>query len=93
LSQDVCKRFSNVGIVATGSTRPEIQIFPNPTTGQLRVTSYELQMESVEIYDVVGRKLSHFTIHNSHFTIDISHLANGMYFLKVGGKVFKVVKQ
>jgi hypothetical protein len=25
-------------------------------------------------------------------TIDISHLANGMYFLKIDGKVFKIVK-
>jgi len=50
----------------------------------------------IEIYDVVGCKLwavSLSNCHDSHFTIDISHLPNGLYFLKVGGKVFKVVKE
>jgi len=72
-----------------------IRISPNPTNGQLRITNYELKESSViEVFDVVGKKLvSQFTFHNSHIEIDISHLANGMYFLKVAGKMVKFVKE
>jgi len=85
-------RTPNVAIATI--TNNELRIFPNPTNGQLRITNYELRENTViEIYDIYGKKLSHFTIHDSQFTIDISHLANGMYFLKVDEKVVKVIKK
>ena len=82
----------------------QLNVYPNPTTGQLRITNYgsttltdqnrTLSGAEVEIYDIYGKKhVSHFTFHNSHIEIDISHLANGMYFLKVDGKMMKVVKE
>ena len=86
------------GIVETGSTRP-IQIYPNPTDGQLRITGYELRANTViEIFSVVGQ-----VVYTSpqpspserlgEVVIDISHLVNGMYFLKVDGKTVKFVKK
>ena len=80
--------------VASYDNQAEIKVYPNPTTGQLRITNYELRENTViEIYDIYGRKhISQFTFHDSHIEIDISHLANGMYFLKVDGKVYKVIK-
>jgi len=47
------------------------------------------------MYDVVGQVVftSHLSKLSPETTIDISHLANGLYFLKVDGKVFKVVKE
>ena len=72
-----------------------IQIYPNPTNGQLQVTSYKLQENtSIEIYDIVGRVVlsSAMSKFSPETTIDISHLANGMYFLKIDGKMFKVIK-
>jgi len=81
-----------VGIAGAYGIRP-IQIYPNPTTGQLIINNEQLTIKNVEIYDVVGKKLvSQFTFHDSHIEIDISHLANGLYFLKIDGKVFKVIK-
>jgi hypothetical protein len=85
-------------VAITTITNDKLRIYPNPTKGQLKITNYELRENStIEMFDVVGRKLSHWAVsgaelHDSHFTIDISHLANGMYFLKVDGKVIKVVK-
>jgi len=61
-----------------------IQIFPNPTTGELQVTSYELQVTGVEIFDIYGRNLSSHTSYLSpHTSINISHLENGIYFVRV----------
>jgi hypothetical protein len=72
---------------------PQLIIYPNPTTGQLRIKNYELRENTnVEIYDIVGKKLSIFNFQLSTNEIDISHLANGIYFLKIGEKMFKVIK-
>jgi len=89
-----------VGIKQLTIDNEQLTIYPNPTTGKLTINNEQLTIKNVEIFDVVGRKLSHFTIgsvsgaelHNSQFMIDISHLANGLYFLKIDGKTFKVVK-
>jgi len=85
---------SEVGIVEMGSTRPEIRIFPNPTTGQLTINNEQLTIKNVEIFDVIGQKVNHqSSIVNCQLSIDISHLANGMYFLKIDNKIFKIIKE
>ena len=63
----------------------EIVVKPNPTKNQLQVTSYELQINDVEIYSVMGQKLNNYQISivNYQLTIDVSHLANGVYYLKI----------
>jgi hypothetical protein len=79
--------------IATAETNRYLSVYPNPTTGKI-VVSGQLLVVSVEIYDVVGKKLLSFQLSTLDSNeIDISHLANGMYFLKVDGKVYKVVKQ
>jgi hypothetical protein len=32
-------------------------VYPNPTTGELRITNYELRITSIDVFDVYGRKL------------------------------------
>jgi hypothetical protein len=77
----------------------QISIYPNPTTGELRITNYELRITNVEVYDVYGRKnVTTVTCHDCHETaLNISHLSAGIYFLKIttekGEIVRKVVKQ
>ena len=34
-----------------------VRVWPNPTAGELRVKSEELRVESVEVYDIYGRKV------------------------------------
>ncbi|MCL2132111.1 MAG: T9SS type A sorting domain-containing protein, partial [Lentimicrobiaceae bacterium] len=50
---------------------------------------------NIELFDVVGQVVGTYRIRpeNTETVIDISHLANGLYFLKIDGKMFKVVKQ
>ena len=71
----------------------DIKIYPNPTTGQLTIDNGELIIENVEIYNVMGQLLQSKIVNlQSKIEIDISHLAKGMYFLKVGNKVVRFVK-
>jgi len=72
-----------------------VQVFPNPTSGQLHLRSYELQENTeYQIYSVVGQLLQSEIVNlQSEIEIDVSHLANGMYFLKIGNKVVKFIKE
>jgi len=75
-----------------------ITIYPNPTTGELKIENGELKIENVEIFDIYGRKLKSKIVNlKSKIVIDISHLHSGIYFVKItteaGEVVRKVVKQ
>ena len=88
-----------VGIEQFQVTSSKFQVYPNPTTGQLRITNYELREDAViAIYDVVGRNVGVGlkptpTPTENEIVIDISHLAKGMYYLKVGEKTVRFVKE
>ena len=72
------------------------EVYPNPTTGKLSVVGSQFSETDakVEIYDVVGCLLQSKIVNlQSKIEIDISHLAAGLYFLKVGNKVIKIVKE
>ena len=77
-----------------------LTLYPNPTTGQLRITNYELRIESVEIYDAYGRKV--LEDYNSYdLTVlrsyDLTVFPAGVYFVRIqtdaGEVVKKVVKE
>ena len=75
-----------------------INIYPNPTTGELTITNYELKIMNVDVYDVYGRKLQSKIVNlQSEIVINISHLPAGVYFVKIrteaGEVVRKVVKE
>ena len=91
---DDTKQFSitikeGTGVVETRHTT-SLQIYPNPTSGQLIINNEQLIINGFEIFDVAGRVVMSQVASKS---IDISHLPSGIYFLKAGGEVFKVVKE
>ncbi|MCL2131677.1 MAG: leucine-rich repeat protein [Lentimicrobiaceae bacterium] len=90
-------KISNVGIINYELGSMNYIVYPNPTTGKITVESYKVyKVESVEVYDVVGRKYNVGAKHvlpDDEIVIDISHLANGLYFLKIDGKMVKIAKQ
>jgi hypothetical protein len=89
--------YSNVGV--NTQDKIEVLVYPNPTTGELTITNYELQITNIEIFDIYGRKISfnHLINTSSHHLINISHLQTGIYFIKVqteqGEVVEKIIKQ
>ena len=91
---------TTMGGIVAGITHA-LRIYPNPTTGELRIENGELRIENVEIFDIYGRKQSHVSRVTCHETgearINISHLSAGIYFLRIhteaGEVVRKVVKE
>ena len=68
-----------------------ITVYPNPTTGELRIENGELRISNVEIFDSFGRKLT--TYHYPLITINISHFPAGVYFLRISTEVGEVIKK
>jgi hypothetical protein len=69
-----------------------ILIYPNPTSGELRIMNYELRIENVEILDMMGKLVFIVETHGRASlqsmtqpttTIDISHLPSGIYFIRI----------
>ena len=87
---------NDVGIVET-HCNASLRVYPNPTNGQLTIAISDLRHETVnvEIYDVVGQNVGTWRAASlqEEITIDISSLASGMYFLKVGNKTARFVKE
>jgi len=86
---------NNVGIKNYSS---DIRLYPNPTSNEFQVQSSKFKVQSIEIYDVFGRKVgekSPSVIPNAvrnlelygqqadGVVINISHLANGIYFVEI----------
>jgi hypothetical protein len=61
-------------------------VYPNPTTGELTITNYELRIENIEVFDVYGRiQNAECRMQNaiSSISVDISDFKSGVYFVKI----------
>ena len=77
---------------------PEISIYPNPTSGVLRIESGELRIENVEIFNMMGKVcLVENMRQNTEIVLDVSYLPAGMYFVRIttedGVVTKKILKQ
>jgi len=80
----------------------DVIIYPNPASGELNIECKDVvedisTMTNIEIFDVMGKNVSHLTSHISHpISINISHLPAGIYFIRIqtetGVTVRKMVK-
>ncbi|WP_299276881.1 T9SS type A sorting domain-containing protein [uncultured Psychroserpens sp.] len=77
-------------------TRNEFSVFPNPTTNNWTVIGTQT-IESVQVYDVLGKQVVNVTPNANEVAIDASSLRTGLYFAKVssatGSKTIKLIKK
>jgi hypothetical protein len=70
-----------------------ISVFPNPTTGELRIDHGQLKIENIEIYDIFGKNVESTLANSNETIINISHLSAGVYFVKIRTEAGEVVKK
>ncbi len=70
-----------------------ILIYPNPAKDKLNLKWNNLNNISVTIYNSIGQVLSNALLSNQNKIMDVSVLENGLYFLKIDNKVFKILKE
>ncbi|MCX6352048.1 MAG: T9SS type A sorting domain-containing protein [Bacteroidetes bacterium] len=68
-------------------------ISPNPSHTNLNIIYNTLQKQELSIYDVIGKVVfkDQWLPNQTEKTIDVSAIPKGVYFLRVGGGVKKVV--
>ncbi|MFC4723171.1 T9SS type A sorting domain-containing protein [Geojedonia litorea] len=60
----------------------DLNVYPNPVTnGKLFITTHENLVKTIEIFDVLGKKI--FTTRLSGQAIDVSQITSGVYILKI----------
>ena len=68
-------------LITTGNG---LSIFPNPNTGKFVVeTGLNSNQSSVEVFDVVGKKVYESILNSTHTEIDISSQPGGIYLVQV----------
>ena len=87
--QEVCE--TTVGIQEQQAGK--FRIYPNPTKGQLTIENGELTIVNVEIFSIVGQNVGVYPCGRPETIIDVQHLANGMYFLRIGDRTVRFVKE
>ena len=62
-----------------------LQIFPNPTTGNITISTENEIIESIEIYNSIGSKVDEIIIKNKtkNFNFNFRQNYKGLYFVKV----------
>ncbi|MDX2188359.1 MAG: T9SS type A sorting domain-containing protein, partial [Bacteroidota bacterium] len=68
-----------------------VSIYPNPATTELNVTAPA--NSTLVIYNYLGSVVLSKTLQTTETQLDISSLSNGVYVVKVGDKVVKMIKQ
>lgn len=82
----------------TEASENAVVLFPNPTAGQLRIESSQI-METIHIYDEVGRLMNSYSPNDLSTNININNYKSGVYFVQVlNGKnelitMKKIIKQ
>lgn len=70
-----------------------VKIYPNPVKDFLQISIFDKSTENIEVFDAFGRKrlvIDNISVNNS---INFTEFESGVYFLKILGKTYKVVKQ
>ncbi|WP_338733827.1 T9SS type A sorting domain-containing protein [Mangrovimonas cancribranchiae] len=61
-----------------------IKIFPNPSTGIVNIKSQNILINTIELYDMLGRKVLSENINSNQKQINLSRFPSGMYLVKIG---------
>ncbi len=103
-TKDFSVTISN-GVGITETVKERMVIYPNPVTnGKLRIESEEwfkikneeLRMKdetTIQLFDFTGKLVAVYPITGETTEIDISYLSDGVYLVKAGNTISKVIKQ
>lgn len=75
------------------SEKFEVNIFPNPTNGILRIESYTNQPKQIEIWDLKGQLLRSINSDEYLTEVDLSNLNSGIYLVAIEKEKHKVFRK
>jgi len=78
----------DLGTAVNSNVAAAVSVYPNPANDVITVANAE--NANIVIVNMIGEVVANVNNASSNQTIDISNLANGTYFVKVDGNVFKI---
>ena len=81
--------------VSRVETTPTFSIYPNPATNNVQLTIGNKQLgESIQILDITGKSMNcHSERSEESISLDVSNLQKGIYFVKIGTEMQKLIKE
>ncbi|MGI9160480.1 MAG: T9SS type A sorting domain-containing protein [Saprospiraceae bacterium] len=82
--------FAAVGLSAQAGLKPDLSVFPNPTTEYISVNDLRDQVGHVVVYNLVGKKVKEVE-YNRNDQVYVADLPKGMYLVQVQDRSRKVL--
>lgn len=80
------------GIDRISNSVSEIQVYPNPFNNKITVVSNSAK-QPVLIYNALGSLIYKTEIENEKIEIDLSKESSGIYFIRIGTQIKKIIKE
>ena len=71
----------------------EIRVWPNPANGIINIQHYAKQKEDIAIYNILGEVIykDKWGLGDTQRSIDLSSFSKGLYIIRIGDAVEKVI--
>lgn len=76
-----CKTFTITGI--ENNTQANFTVFPNPVTDYLVIENSGMNIKSIEMIDINGKKVINKIVSGQDMTIETADLTSGLYLLRI----------
>lgn len=66
-------------------------LYPNPTNNFVIIKNEEFRIMNVDLFDLTGKIVKQFKIHNSELKIQVGDLEKGVYIVRIGKQTKKLI--
>ncbi len=89
----ITKTYITTNLVQATESNSRVSIYPNPNNGIFQIEMKDnSKMQEYLIYDMNGRIVLKKRSEDEILKFDITELSNGIYYVKIGSKAVKIVK-
>ncbi len=75
---------TNTGIPSIFGNNDAVQVYPNPAKNEINISiSGNIQGSHVEVYDITGKAVGTYSMHNNLLTINTQSFNNGLYLYRL----------
>lgn len=85
-------RFNNNPLSVHEFETNKLIIYPNPSNGIFTIEREFSEMDNYQITDITGKIIANGELNDTQSQIDLSAAQTGVYFLKTGNSVFRLLK-
>ena len=95
LIADTCLfTYGSTNLSSRFDTFNQLNVYPNPTSGNVQIeSSWALSNTPYIVTDQMGKIILQGSLNSTNTRIDMSGFSSGLYMLRVGSEVVKVVKE